>query len=153
MRQQIGQQNADETDQRPDREIDAAGDDYEGGANAENSVQRGAVDDILNVSDMQKLVARSSGINANDDQQAEDSPYLDALSRKHDAWSFRRGLILRVHLGTDPFRRTGQVASRQAHNGLFAKLGTTQFAGKLSLVHDEHAVREAEDFFQIARGK
>src|SRR4051812_13709775 len=55
------------------------------------------------------------------------------------------------HLRTDPFSRSGHIAGRETHDGFFAELGTTYFAGKLTFVQHEHSVGEAENFFQIAR--
>src|SRR5215211_3352714 len=82
LREQIGQENAHQTDERTDRQIDAASDDDERGADAKNAIQRGPMNQMLNVADHQKLVARSRGIDANRNQQAKDAPNLCALLAK-----------------------------------------------------------------------
>ena len=58
MHEQVGQQHAHQAHQRTDRKIDAAGDDDERRADAQDSEQRRAMDEILHISDAQESIAR-----------------------------------------------------------------------------------------------
>src|SRR4051812_39472947 len=82
MREQIRQENAHQAYERTDRQVDATSDDDERGADAEDAIQRGPMNQMLNVADHQKLIAGSSRVRTNCHKQAEDAPNLCALLAK-----------------------------------------------------------------------
>ena len=131
--QEEGQAAADEANHGADGEIDAAGDDNEGDADADDAKEGGAPDEVFEVERREEGIGHVRGGEEHQNQQSQ-----NAKSFFHVAGLFR----VRVF--------SVAAAGGELHNGLFVEFVSAQFAGEAAFVHHQRAVAHAEHFFHFA---
>jgi hypothetical protein len=71
--EQPGKSAPDDADDRADGQVDAAGDDDEGHADADDAKERGAADEVFEIVAAEKAVARQRSDDADDGEQRGDA--------------------------------------------------------------------------------